>query len=423
MTFTVHGRPEPLSPDVSVAAYRVVQESLTNALRYAAGAPVTVRIAHAPGAVTVTVANGPPDGGTHPGDPGAPGGPVLGSGRGLAAMRERVAGVGGSVTAGPGERGGWTVTATLPAEPGVRHGAVRRAAVDVLVFAACAGTPLAVTPLPSGAGLLGLTALSAAHAAPLLVRRRAPATALALTLALSLGWAVAIAFGALPFSWFGALAVAGVAELVGLYAVGAHGPDRATWPAPVAVGLVGGTVLGLAVASDPAESAGPGTVALLAALGAAATPWLLPVWALGLLGRARRGAGGRWERRALDAVAARVGAAVTGERRRVATGLHARVVHHTARMVRAADAGRARPDAHRAALTEVTDATRAALAGLRELLEALDEADGADEPDEADGVGRADGADGADGADEADGVDESSESGPCAAPVGEEARA
>ncbi|MFD9907752.1 sensor histidine kinase [Streptomyces sp. NPDC059063] len=390
VTLALHGHPYPLRPDTSVVAYRVVQESLTNAMRYAAGAPVSVRIGYAPGELTVTVTNGPSHG-PSPGDD-APlsgsGSPGLGTGRGVAGMRERVAGAGGRVTAGPGERGGWTVTATLPTEAGgwARRGRAawvgRRGAVvprlrgggDVVVFVGCVVVPVGVgAVVPSGAGLVGLVGLAAAHAAPLFLRRRAPATALAATLAVALGWAAATAAGLLAFDWLGALAVAGAAELVGLHAVGAYGPARATWPAPVAVGLVGGTVLGLAAASDPAESAGPATVALLAALGLAAVPWLLPVWALGLLTRARRGEGGRWERHVLDAVAARVGDAVTSERRRVATGLHATVVEHTVRLVRAADAGLAGGAGRRAALAEVTDAARGALAGLRELLDAMDE--------------------------------------------------
>lgn len=189
----------------------------------------------------------------------------------------------------------------------------------------------------------------------------------------TLGWSAAAALGPLDSDWLGPLALAWTAELAALHAVGAYGPARATWPAPVAVGLVGGVAVGLAVAGDPGESAGPGAVALLAALGLATVPWLLPVWALGLLTRARRGVGGPWEQRLLDAVAARVGEAVAGERRRVATGLHATVVEHTVALVRHAEAGVAGAVAARTALGEVTGAARRALAGLRELLDALEE--------------------------------------------------
>ncbi|QDQ09939.1 hypothetical protein [Streptomyces spectabilis] len=202
----------------------------------------------------------------------------------------------------------------------------------------------------------------------------APATVLAVPLAVSPAWAAATVAGALPFAWLAALGLAWTAELAALYAVGAHGPARATWPAPVAVGVAGGAVLGFAVASDPAESAGPGTVALLTALGLVTVPWLLPVWGLGLLTRARRGDGGRWERRVLDAMAVRVGEAVTDERHRVATGLHGTVVEHTARLVSRAEAGLSTPEDRRAALAAMTAAARGALAGLRDLLDAMDAA-------------------------------------------------
>ncbi|MEI5103473.1 histidine kinase [Streptomyces sp. PmtG] len=398
VSLALEGRPVDLPPDTRVAAYRVVQEALTNAMRYAPGAAVAVQVRHEPGAVRITVVNAalePADGappgtgagpgtgvgpGTGPGFGPGPGpglglGPGLGGGRGLVNLAERVAAVGGRLSAGPGERGGWTVAATLPAPAPRPARAWWPRAVDLAAVTVCTVVPLlAVTAAhrPGPAGLAALTALSSVHAAPLLLRRRAPATVLAALLAVSLVWSAATAAGALDFAWLGALALAWPAELVALHAVGAYGPARATWPAPVAVGVVGGTVLGLAVASDPAESAGPGTVALIAALGLATVPWLLPVWALGLLTRARRGEGGRWERRVLDAVAARVGDAVTGERAHVAAGLHGTVVAHTAHLVRRAEAGLSGPEARAAALTDMTAAARAALTGLRELLDTLD---------------------------------------------------
>ncbi|QCX74686.1 Sensor histidine kinase LiaS [Streptomyces sp. YIM 121038] len=360
----VRGRPRPLAPAVRATAYRVVQESLTNAMRYAPGAPVTVRLGYAPGEVTVTVTN-------EPARECEPLGGGLGTGRGLAHLTARAASVGGRLAAGPSRRGGWTVAATLPTRP-PRTWWPR--AVDVALFTVCAAAPLlAAVPL-TGAELCGLAALLTAHAAPLPLRRRAPATALAVSLGVSLAWAAATVAGVLPFAWLAALACAWAVELAALRAVGAYGPARATWPAPVAVGAVGGAVLGLAVLSDPAESAGPGTAALLAGLGLVAVPWLLPVWALGLLTRARRGDGGRWERRVLDAVAARVDDAVIGERRRVATGLHGTVVAHTAGLVRRAEEGLATPHDRRAALTGMTEAARGALAGLRDLLDAMDAA-------------------------------------------------
>ncbi|GGS21953.1 hypothetical protein GCM10010252_71590 [Streptomyces aureoverticillatus] len=377
VTRTTEGRPRPLPGDTSVAAYRVVQESLTNAMRYAAGAPVAVRLCYGDGELTVTVVNESPAAGLSV-DGGAP---LGGSGRGLVGMRERVEGVGGAVRAGPTGSGGWGVEAVLPI-PGARP-RIRALAVDAGVFVLCTALPLLLScagpdpllPDLSATQLALLTALLVAHAAPLFLRRRAPVTALAAMMTATLGWSAAAALGPLPFDWLAPLALAWTAEPVALHAVGAYGPARPTWPAPVAVGLVGGIAVGLAVAGDPGESAGPGAVALFAALGLATVPWLLPVWALGLLTRARRGDGGPWERRVLDTVAARVGEAVAGERRRVATGLHATVVGHTAALVRHAEAGLAGTADARTALTEVTGGARKALAGLRELLDGLEEPD------------------------------------------------
>ncbi len=378
VTLTAEGRPRPLPGETSVAAYRIVQESLTNAMRYAAGAPVAVSLGHEPGAegeLRITVVNGRPP---TPEKTAAPCGP-LGTGRGLVGMRERAEGVGGRLAAGPTDDGGWAVEAALPV-PGPRPRARARIA-DAAASVLCVVLPLLLSTTPPNAVLREptprhlslLAALLTLHAAPLLVRRRAPATALAALLTTSLAWSAACSAGLLDFALLGPLAFAWTAELIALYAAGAYGPARATWPAPVAVGLVGGLAVGLAVAGDPAESAGPGAVPLLAALGLAAVPWLLPVWALGLLARARRGEGGPWERRLLDAVAARVGDAVTGERRRVATGLHATVVAHTVALVRRAEEGLAPAADPQKALAATTEAARAALAGLRELLDALED--------------------------------------------------
>jgi len=99
------GSDDPLPPGVDLAAYRIVQEALTNVRRHAGSAPTRVRIRHAAGAVEVEVVNGPA---TSPGE--GPGG-----GRGLLGMRERVRLYGGSLDAGP-EDGGFAVRARLPVE-------------------------------------------------------------------------------------------------------------------------------------------------------------------------------------------------------------------------------------------------------------------------------------------------------------------
>jgi len=92
---------------IGVCAYRIVQESLSNASQHAPGATVTVSVEHDSGAVQLRVANGP-------GDPADPSGNERGPGHGLTGMRERVALLGGSLSAGPAPGGGFVVSAVLP---------------------------------------------------------------------------------------------------------------------------------------------------------------------------------------------------------------------------------------------------------------------------------------------------------------------
>ena len=92
---------------VAVCAYRIVQESLSNASQHAPGAAVSVSVGHEAGAVRLRVANGPGEAvGPAAGEPG--------SGHGLTGMRERVALLGGSLSAGPSAGGGFVVSAVLP---------------------------------------------------------------------------------------------------------------------------------------------------------------------------------------------------------------------------------------------------------------------------------------------------------------------
>ncbi|GIJ46084.1 hypothetical protein Val02_29700 [Virgisporangium aliadipatigenens] len=98
------GTPRPLDASVGQAAYRVVQESLTNVIRHAGSVDTRVCLEFAPGALTVRVANAP----------GRTGVPGSGGGLGLVGMRERVELVGGTLAAGPGADGGFEVRATFP---------------------------------------------------------------------------------------------------------------------------------------------------------------------------------------------------------------------------------------------------------------------------------------------------------------------
>ena len=101
----VVGEPSPLPPGIDLSAYRIVQEALTNTLKYAGTARACVRVEFVPGALELEVAD---DGrGT---DAAAPGG----SGHGLVGMRERVELFGGVLEAGPRADGGYRVRARLP---------------------------------------------------------------------------------------------------------------------------------------------------------------------------------------------------------------------------------------------------------------------------------------------------------------------
>ena len=97
-------RPDRISDAVSLAAYRVVQESLTNARRHAPGAPVRVDLAFERGEVVVAVENGAgAEANGHASPPGV----------GLAGLRERAAALGGVLEAAP-RATGFRVEARLP---------------------------------------------------------------------------------------------------------------------------------------------------------------------------------------------------------------------------------------------------------------------------------------------------------------------
>ena len=108
VTLEVSGTQRHLSAETGFALYRGAQEALTNAARYAHGARTLVSLDYGARAVVLRVE----DTRTTPGPPPAPVATV--SGLGLAGMRERVAEVDGTVTAGPTESG-WIVRMEVPA--------------------------------------------------------------------------------------------------------------------------------------------------------------------------------------------------------------------------------------------------------------------------------------------------------------------
>jgi signal transduction histidine kinase len=108
VTFTLEGEPRPLPEGVGLAAYRVVQESLTNVRKHGGiGASVCVLLRFTPSELHVQVTDDG-QGAAATGD---------GAGLGLTGMRERVTVYGGTLAAGPRETGGYRVSATLPLDP------------------------------------------------------------------------------------------------------------------------------------------------------------------------------------------------------------------------------------------------------------------------------------------------------------------
>jgi signal transduction histidine kinase len=104
LTLPAEGAGEGLPAATDLAAYRVVQESLTNVLRHAGAATASVVVIRGPSALEVSV--------TDTGRGGAV--PESGAGTGIAGMRERVTALGGTFAAGPRAGGGFAVRASLP---------------------------------------------------------------------------------------------------------------------------------------------------------------------------------------------------------------------------------------------------------------------------------------------------------------------
>jgi MYXO-CTERM domain-containing protein len=103
----VHGDTRPIPFSVDVAAFRIVQEALTNVSRHARGATATVGLRYGKRDLTVQIDD---DG------RGPTGQTAVGSGKGLVGMRERAGALGGELEAGPRPEGGFRVRARLPLE-------------------------------------------------------------------------------------------------------------------------------------------------------------------------------------------------------------------------------------------------------------------------------------------------------------------
>jgi signal transduction histidine kinase len=107
--FEEDGDPVDVAPGTGRAVYRVVQESLTNAARHAAGARVSVRLRRRPTELVVEVRNGPSSAASRR--------PDAGGGAGLTGLAERVSAAGGDLTAGAQPDGGFAVRAAFPLDP------------------------------------------------------------------------------------------------------------------------------------------------------------------------------------------------------------------------------------------------------------------------------------------------------------------
>jgi signal transduction histidine kinase len=112
-TLHMEGTPRRLPATVDLAAYRIIQESLTNAVRHAGPAEATVSLAWSDGWLRLLVRD---TGHGGAGNGALSDGAVPGAGHGLVGMRERAAAVGGTLWAGPSRDGGFAVTAELPTE-------------------------------------------------------------------------------------------------------------------------------------------------------------------------------------------------------------------------------------------------------------------------------------------------------------------
>ncbi|WP_406165746.1 sensor histidine kinase [Streptomyces sp. NBC_00996] len=104
LTVEIEGEVPTLPPGTDLAAFRIVQEALTNVVRHSGSRHARVRLESAEGALRLRIDDDGP----------ATGADAGGSGNGLAGMRERAAALGGTIEAGPRDDGGFRVLAVLP---------------------------------------------------------------------------------------------------------------------------------------------------------------------------------------------------------------------------------------------------------------------------------------------------------------------
>ncbi|MET9863554.1 histidine kinase [Streptomyces smyrnaeus] len=375
---------------VGDAAYGIVREALTNAVRHASGAPTTVRCAYGEAHTEIVVRNAPPDA------PAGPRGGGLGGGRGQNLLRGRAREAGGTLTSGPTPEGGWEVRAVLPGRTTAPTPVSVPRAYRLAQFAAAVG--LCFQPLlpvlivrdgttPTGPGVSAgalFALLAAAQGLALLWLRRAPRTALGTLLVLAALWPAAMAASGYAGPVLLPLALSTLATCVALATVAARDPEaelsvlgariRPPAPArlskavrlavprpavPVSAAVVHAAAATVAVldrgATAPAWAL-VGTVTATAALAAAAA-WCAGNW----YGRRGRGAREVHEGR-LAAWTQEAVRDAWAERRRITAGLESTVLARTAEVVEEAEAGR---------LAQTAERAREALAAMRALLETV----------------------------------------------------
>ena len=380
VTARVDGAPADLPAGLDLAAYRIVQEALTNTLKHARAQAAEVNLRYRPAGLFLEV--------TDDGQPAAPAGPA--PGRGLIGIRERAALHGGTCQAGPRPCGGFAVRVSLPLDASGRAGtvasgtalmpprqtaALKETALSLpaqpdprsrprwrrwLLVAGDAALALALAamavaePWPPGPGRAAGIALALLQTLPLAVRRWRPVGVLAVVAAAALGAAIARDGGGLG----------PVCVLVALYSVAAHCPRRqAAW-----AGIAAWAALTWPLLREGGGPGGPQQIGLAAAisLGFPALAWLSGAYVSELRDRAAR------SRREQEL---ETGRAVAEEQARVGRELHD-VIAHTLSVIiiqagAAEDVFGTRPQAARQALGSIGAAGRQALAELRRVLAAV----------------------------------------------------
>jgi signal transduction histidine kinase len=367
VTVRVEGRTAPLPAALELTARRVIQEALTNAIRYAAPATATVTVTYAETQLELDVRDTGRDR-----DADGPA-PLPMGGRGLIGMRERVAVHEGELTAGPTQDGGFRVHARLPLEisspeAGQRQADTKQpigrlikgqlfdAVLAAVLFAACQAQ--LVAQWEHRGSLVADTAILLGLTAPVAARRRAPVAAAGLTM----GFLILVAVT--PLNAISPNAMLFVL-LIPPYSAGAHarrGPALAGLTICVAGWL--GTML--------FTSVGPPAWAVLS------TGLIVAAWLTGRAIRARRRTASELSRTAALLSAGAEGLArlaIADERTRIARRLQAEVAATVADMIVQARAARILldhdPAAFDAAMAETDRTGRRALDEMRAVLGVL----------------------------------------------------